>query len=363
MKTANILSIILLVVSLVGCAHGPGFDPRARTDGLNDSIRTADNALFTPLAITNQIDQAWLKPPQDLYRLGPGDVIEIEVLGEVASRASAVVGPDGKIYYGMLPGTFIWGMTLTESKANIEQGLNKYLKAPCEISVTLNHVGSKHVWILGNVQTPGVHPLSTPATLLESISAAGGVLSIPGATDGVCDLQRSFVMRDGKLIPVDFGRLLREGDLSQNIYLQPNDFVYLRSGLTRNVYVLGAVAMPRVVPYVDQMSLLTAIMSSGGPVPYAHMEEVAIVRGSLANPKIGAVNLRMILRGQAPDVKLQPGDIVCVSFVPWRKAAIFGESILGQFVRTIAVNEGYRAVMPNAQALTPSLPVGSSLGR
>ena len=358
MKISNILLLVFLVISLAGCVHGPSFDPRAPANLSNDPTKIADDALFTPIAITNQIDKAWLKPPQDLYRLGPGDVVEIEVLGETESQATAIVGPDGKIYYGMLPGTFVWGLTLTESKVAMELGLKKFVKTPQEISITLKQVGSKRVWILGNVQSPGVHPLSTPTTLLEGISAAGGVLNVSGAPDGVCDLQRSFVMRDGKLIPVDFVRLLREGDLSQNIYLQPNDFVYLRSGLTRNVYVLGAVAAPRVVPYADQMTVLTAIMSCGGPVPYARMEEVAIVRGSLANPNIGAVDVRMILRGQAPDVKLQPGDIVCVSFVPWRKAAIFGETILGQFVRTIAVNEGYRAVIPNAQALTPTLPIG-----
>src|SRR5207237_4935909 len=56
-----------------------------------------DPQAFSVVATTNQLDSQWLRAPTNFFRLGPGDVIEIEVLGEGASRSSVVVGPDGKI--------------------------------------------------------------------------------------------------------------------------------------------------------------------------------------------------------------------------------------------------------------------------
>ena len=59
-------------------------------------------------------------------------------------------------------------------------------------------------------------------------------------------------MREGQLLSVDFYKLLRQGDLSQNIYLEPDDFVYLRSAVSRDVYVLGAVERPNIVGFSDK---------------------------------------------------------------------------------------------------------------
>lgn len=319
-----------------------------------------DHGKFAVVALTNRIEPEWLKPPKDLYRLGPGDSVEIEVLGEATSRATAVVGPDGKIYYSLLPGNRVWGKSLTETRQLIAEGLKKYLRTAPDVAVTLKSANSQTVWVLGHVQAPGVHPLSAPTTLLDVITMSGGTLSVPGSPDGICDLKRSFVMRDGVLVAVDFEKLLRDGDFSQNIYLRPNDLVYLRSATRQNIYVLGAVAVPNVVSFSDQITLMGAISTCGGPVEYAHLSQVAIIRGSLVHPQLAEVNLKDILKGKGSDIKLEPGDIVYVPYVPWRKLAQFAEDIVRQFVYTTAANEGYRAVYPNATPITPSIPFFST---
>src|SRR5678815_3449957 len=45
-----------------------------------------------------------LAPPTEAFTLGPGDRIEIEIFGSPLSRATAIVGPDGRVYYHLLPG-------------------------------------------------------------------------------------------------------------------------------------------------------------------------------------------------------------------------------------------------------------------
>lgn len=194
--------------------------------------------------------------------------------------------------------------------------------------------------MLGGVAAPGVYPLGTPMTLLEAVALAGGVP--PGGTgaDDGADYQKSFVLRNGKRLPVDFERLLNRGDLSQNIYLEPDDFVFVAPASQASVYVLGAVAGPTALPYTRVLTLARALITCGGVVEYARQHRVVIVRGSLSEPHIAEVDYKHIVTGEARDVPLQPGDIVYVPFVAYKFAAELAEQLLDQFVRTIAVNEG-----------------------
>jgi polysaccharide biosynthesis/export protein len=370
-------ALVTLMVVTAGCrSYGPRFDARAPLTAQDKALllqqerqRVAplESNQFTLVDLTNVINPAWLKPRTDFFRLGPTDVIEIETMGEPDSRAQAVVGPDGKVYYSFLPGVFVWGLTLSETRQLLEKEMAKYLRVQPEIGVTLRTVGSQRVWILGSVQMPGVYTMKAPMTVIEAVTSAGGTVAATGTglmlTDpsmhaGVPNLDYSFLLREGTMIRLDFARLLRNGDLSQNIYLQPDDFLYLRPGLMRNIYVLGAVKLPGVVAYREQMTLTAAVAGGGGTLEYAQRYGVAVVRGSLSHPRIATVDFGDIMKGKAPDVLLEPGDIVYVPFVPWRKLAILAESLIRQFVGAVAVNAGYTAVVPGATPIIPSIPTG-----
>jgi polysaccharide biosynthesis/export protein len=348
MRTRILFWIGLLLLSVVtGCrSYGPRFDirgPGAAAGAGGTNVAGLPDTAFTAVTPTNEIRPEWLKPSTNLFQLGPGDVFEIEVLGEAAPRNTVTVGPDGKIYYSLLPGLSVWGLTLTDAKQLLEKELNRFIREKPEVALTLRGVGSKRFWMLGSVQTPGVYSLGTPTTLLDAISAAGGVLAVPGSSSGMPDLKNSFVLRKGEVLRVDFHRLLSAGDFSQNIYLEPDDFVFLRASTSRNVYVMGAVPAPNIIPYSEQLSLGSALALAGGTIEYAQISQVAIIRGSLSSPRIAMVNYRDIYKGKAPDVLLEQGDIVYVSFVPYRRLAMFVEACLRQFVYSVASNEGYRA--------------------
>jgi polysaccharide biosynthesis/export protein len=224
-------------------------------------------------------------------------------------------------------------------------------------------VESKRIWLLGRLNNPGVYVMTGPMTLLEAVSLAGGPASASayatvanisgtslkgGATDEAADLPRSFVMRQGRLLPVDFDRLLHEGDLSQNIYLQPDDFIYLPSSVNQDVHVLGAVTQPRAVNFVGQLSLAQAIANAGGTIKDAYLSHVAIVRGSFTTPQIAIIDYKAVVHGEAPDVQLEPRDIVYVPFTPYRTLTRYADLILDTFVRTVGVNEGALAVSKSA---------------
>lgn len=347
---ANKILIIAGLLALVatGCQTAP--KPSAGFADLTTKMKG--------VAVTNELDAALLQPPQSLFTLGPGDKIEIEIIGIAKSRTATSVGPDGKIYFQLLPGLDVWGLTLDQTRELIQTSMAKYLNEP-QVAVYLREVGSRHVWVLGRLNKPGVYPLSAPMTLLEAVAQAGGTAQSASqvTTEELADLRHSFVMRKGQMVPVDFYRLLREGDASQNVYLLPDDFVYVRSAIAQEVYVLGAVKAPRSIPYSEHMTLMTALAGASGHIrmewfnteirqeitPDARLSEVAIVRGSLSTPEMMVVDAGAIMKGKAVDVRLEPGDIVYVPNAPVSTLKRYVNMIVNSFVTTLAANEGVAA--------------------
>jgi polysaccharide export outer membrane protein len=176
-------------------------------------------------------------------------------------------------------------------------------------------------------------------------------------------LRHSFVQRGGQFLPVDFQKLLAEGDMSQNIYLQPDDFIYLPSTLFHEVFVLGNVRFPRTVPYTDRITLMSAIANANGPAPGAYLSHVAVVRGSLSQPKVAVVDYGDIISGKQPDIRLEPHDIVYVPFRPFNGLRAYAGVILSTFVNTVAANEGANFVSDNSDTVGITVgPGGSSSG-
>ena len=331
----------------------------------------------TPVAAIAPLDPALLQRPNLEYKLGPGDLLMVEIVGDLTTRSRTIVGPDGKIYFNVLPGVDVWGLTLAQARERIVQEMQKFVREAQPVSLTLLSADSQRIWVLGRLNKPGVYRLGGPMTLLEAISEAGGPspasafatmtgstsrnvagASRTGATDEAADLGRSFIIRQGRMLPVDFQKLLREGDMTQNIYLQPDDFVYLPSGRVGNVHVLGAVGTPRAIDYTNQLTLVQSVAQAGGTLRDAYPTHVAIVRGSLSQPRVAVVDFNAIIRGQAPDVVLEAQDIVYVPHSPYRVLNRYVDLILDTFVRTIGVNEGARAVSDRAIPVGVNVPLG-----
>ena len=362
MKTFLLMGLAGLMVLLTSCQHvGPRFsqlDPPAA-------------AIDAPQAVTvtNEFDPAWLKPPTEMYTLGPGDKLEIELIGEPTSKTTTVVAPDGKLYFNLLPGVDVWGRTLSQTKAELESSFTNYVHEQPRVSLALRSVESKRLWVLGSVQAPGVYYMATPMTLLETIASAGGTLSLTsfrdqsavGIGEELADLKHSFVVRQGRLLPVNFHRLLNEGDLSQNIYLQPDDFVYVPAVTARNIYVLGAVTQSRPLPYVEGMTVAAAIAGAYGTMPDAYLPHVAVVRGSLSEPEIIIVDYRKVICGEGTDIALQPHDIVYVPLSPYRYLERYAKVILNTFVSASAINAGSYAVTEHQSFGGVFIPVGSGI--
>lgn len=291
------------------------------------------------------LDASLLVPSDANYRVGVGDWLEIEITGIAGSRAETFVMPDGRIYYDLAGGVKVDGLTIEEVSSRLQESLKRDYSDP-SINVTLREVRSRRAWLLGRVYKPGLYSLTQPTTLLEGIALAGGLFTsrFSGSTEELADLSNSFVLRDGQVLPVDLLALMKQGDMSHNIYLRDGDYVYIPSSLSQNVHVLGAVVQPQAIGYKDKISLVAAISHAKGPSPDARLDKVLIIRGTFNSPKVATVNLKEILSGQARDVRLKPFDIVWVPDRPFKVLERYFWVVFDAAATTIAVREGANSV-------------------
>jgi polysaccharide export outer membrane protein len=172
----------------------------------------------------------------------------------------------------------------------------------------VREIKSRPVYFVGGFGKPGVMQLTRDLTLLQAISAVGGVL--PNA-----DGEKGFLLRGDKRIPIDFNRLVQRGDLSQNPKLEPGDSIVVP--LADAVYVNGEVKTPGAVKYSGDLTVLKALTQAGGLTPLAAGGRVDILRGSAEKKERIRVDVDKMMRSpeENPDIRLQPNDII---FVPQR---------------------------------------------
>ena len=170
----------------------------------------------------------------------------------------------------------------------------------------------------------------------------------------IADLASSVVIRDGDVLPVDFERLIKGGDTSQNVFLHHNDYIYLPSSGSSNVLLLGAIASPQAVRYKESLTLVDCIAQGRGPTADACLKQVVVVRGTFEKPSAAVVDLQAILVGKATDVLLQPRDIVWVPRQPLGLLDATVKLIFRDAARSYAATQGARL---GGSTQNPSVPI------
>ena len=320
MKRAPIKLLVLLALTLPVGGQTPA---PARTDG---GPAPGNKGASSPVS--------WRKR----FELGPGDVINFSLFGRPElDRPGFRVAPDGTVSYLQAQNVKVAGLTIDEARLAIEQGLSAHFRSP-RVIITPHEVASKRFTILGKVVNRGVVTLERPITLVEAIANAGGLETglFEQNTIELADLDRSFVSRNGKRLPVDFRKLLQEGEMKQNIEIEPDDYIYLASNISNDYYVLGAVDSPGVQGLTPDASVVAAITRRRGFTERAWTERVLVIRGSLGSPKTHVINMKKVLAAQEPDFKLEPKDIVYVADRPWIEAEEILQAALSAFVTSAA---------------------------
>jgi len=166
-------------------------------------------------------------PPQDGFRLGPEDVIDVVVWRNPdLTRNDIVIRPDGKVSLPLIGDVRAKGLTADELAKNITERYKEYKENPA-VSVSVKAVNSYRIFVLGEVKTPGTFPLKSYATVLQAISIAGGFTEF--ASKNAIQVVRHTVGEDGTRkeirIPVNYDSLLSEGGSEYNFTLRSGDTI------------------------------------------------------------------------------------------------------------------------------------------
>ena len=155
------------------------------------------------------------------YRLGPEDVISVNVFGQDRySRNAIIVPPGGRISLALIPGgIFVNGKTVDEVAEIIKKHYDEYIIDP-QVTVSLDKGFSYRYAVIGDVAQPGIRVMSRRMTVTEAITEAGGVLPT-GNRSKVVVLRRQ---PTGVLSPIAVNvSAIYKGQAPDNTYLVPGD--------------------------------------------------------------------------------------------------------------------------------------------
>ena len=159
------------------------------------------------------------------YRLGPNDVISVDVFGQCPDycKAAIIVPPTAKISYPLIrEGVFVGGKTVEEVAADITKKLDEYIIDP-KVSVTLEKAMSARYSVLGKVAIPGVRVLDRKVSVYEAVIESGGVLK-----EG--DKKRVVIYSydaQGRITPKTIDLTLIERGKGEMVFLNPGDQVFV----------------------------------------------------------------------------------------------------------------------------------------
>lgn len=157
------------------------------------------------------------------YRIGIGDVMNINVWKNPDLGVSVPVRPDGKISAPLVGDIVVAGLTPEEVAAEITRRLSRFVRTP-NVAIIMTQLGStayiSRVRVTGAVGQSVSLPHSQGMTILDAVLAAGGPNEFADPSKA-----RLFRRVDGEtvMVRVDLDSIMKEGNLAENIELQPGD--------------------------------------------------------------------------------------------------------------------------------------------
>lgn len=239
------------------------------------------------------------------YVIGEGDGLDIAVWGVKDLTFSVKVRPDGKITVPGLGDVPASGQRPVDLQSSLSTKLRELVKNPI-VTVTVRDITNSRVYIFGGGVKAGVYDLSRRTTLLQLLCTVSEVKT--------ADLKHSYLLRNGKRIKADFYNLFISGETDEDILLEPGDSLFMPLLMDKSVYVLGAVNQPKAIEYRDGMTVMEAILESGGFTKFASQNDTQIRRKDAGVEVSLPVRAKeIILDGKmAHNVKLKPGDYIIV---------------------------------------------------
>lgn len=224
----------------------------------------------------------------DEYKIGTGDVIEIRFWQDNDLNTEVRVNQEGMITLDIIGSIRASGKTTNELQNDIVHQMSRLDARISQVIVRILEYNYQHVFIKGQITTPGKYSFEQIPDLWTLINEAGGLTEFG-------DLSRVTIIRggdkSGEIEIVDVAGALARGELDklpeigrQDTIEIPRNPVGLPSAdLSQQVqkknviYVIGAVNTPGPIQYEDNIDILEALSLAGGPTASADLSDARVV--------------------------------------------------------------------------------------
>jgi polysaccharide biosynthesis/export protein len=261
------------------------------------------------------------------YPLGPGDVLELRVLGEPQLDGTYDVDDEGKV---MIP--FVEHPIdarcryIKDIRKEVITALAKFIRTPQVYMRVKDQRSRRAAFVYGAVRMPLRFEMHRRARLLELISNTGGVteqangtIQITHTAESICPEPDEIGDPNGGVQGVDSVGLpftiyrvadLKLGKAEANPFIRPGDIVYIAEASP--IYITGSVVAPQGLYLREELTLTTALAMVGGVRKEAKTSEVRIYRQKAGGGERErmVVDYRAIQKKKAKDVMLQPYDVI-----------------------------------------------------
>jgi protein involved in polysaccharide export with SLBB domain len=270
------------------------------------------------------------------YRIGPGDVLQIQAWGRPDLTGEVSVDAAGKIQLPLIGRVEVGDRTAAELGAYLTE---RYLVVDPSIPEVLALVvqyNSRSIAVVGEVRAAGRYPFRTIPSIWNAILAAGG--PTPDA-----DLTRVEIVRgdpgeaDPQSMSVDISRGIEQTPPEILPELQPDDTIVIPSVAAHaapgnRIQVLGAVRAPGTFPISAAETVTQAVALAGGFMPNADLRKIRLTRTTSHGVVAYQLDLQGFLYDGHPraDLPMEPGDTITV---PSEKS--FLRSVIDGFVTLV----------------------------
>ena len=246
-----------------------------------------------------------------------GDVLKVALFHPTRSDLTNAVRAIGnEVGYKVSGGTItlpelepieVAGLKLGEVRDRIQAAYDREIDE-IEVFLSFEKRDLKKVELAGLVSQSSL-PVNGKLRLFEVLAEA----KVPSNAN----FYKSYLVREGQLVPVDMYKLMKEGDMSQNIVMRGGDKLYIAEPSASTLMVMGEVRQERVIDVPNgSLPLRTALAMAGG-IPYTGDKGVIqVIRGNILRPKIYTLNWKHVMRLPTSSMLLMPGDIVYVAATP-----------------------------------------------
>jgi polysaccharide export outer membrane protein len=171
--------------------------------------------------ISNTTVAQQVEPPDESYKVLPGDMLRISVWGEENLEDEVLVRPDGAISFPLCGDISARNRSVTELQEDITERLSRYISDPV-VTVSVAQVLGNKVYVIGQVNRPGDYVVNPRVDVLQALTMAGGTTPFANLNDikilrRTGDRQEAFQFR--------YDDVIKGRNLEQNVILQSGDVV------------------------------------------------------------------------------------------------------------------------------------------